>query len=142
MLSSPYPTPRLYARKAAMVLGWLAGVAAGVWVIVSPPLPYEGLGLALTTLWGAMLALGSGLCVAAHLLRRYQVELPGLVLALGGVVIYGYLSWAATLTDSPGSGPRALLLALFASWIVARARAILHIDRELRRMLDLGGDAG
>lgn len=142
MLSSPHPTPRLYAWKAAMVLGWLAGVAAGVWVIVSPSLSYEGLGLALTTLWGAMLALGSGLCVAAHLLRRYQVELPGLVLALGGVVIYGYLSWPATLTDSPGSGPRALLLVLFASWIVARALAILHIDRELRRMLDLEGDDG
>ena len=142
MLSSPYPTPRLAAWRASMVTGWAAGVAAGVWVIVSPPLTYEGLGLALTTLWGAMLALGSALCVTAHLLRRYQVELPGLVLALGGIVIYGYLSWVATLTDSPGSGPRALLLVLLASWIVARARTLLHVDRELRRMLDLGGDAG
>lgn len=70
-----------------MIAGWLAGVAAGVWVIVSPPMSYEGLGLALTVTWGVMLALGSCLCVVAHLLRRYQIELPGLTLALGGIVI-------------------------------------------------------
>ena len=120
-----------------MVAGWLAGSAAGVWVLVSPPVSYEGLGLALTTMWGLMLAVGSGLCALAHLLQKYKLELPGLVLTLGGVVIYGYLSWEAVLTSSPGSGPRALLLVLLASWIIARARVLIYLDRQARRLQDL-----
>lgn len=137
MLSSPYPVPTLKSWRVAMVLGWLAGVAAGVWVIVEPPKSYEGIGLALTTAWGVMLAVGSALCVAGHVLRRYQVEVPGLVLALGGIVIYDFLSWQQTLGDSLGSGPRALLLILLAAWIVARLRVLLHIDRQVRRMVEL-----
>lgn len=112
-----------------MVAGWLAGSAAGVWVLVSPPASYEGLGLALTTMWGLMLAIGSGLCALAYVTQKYKLELPGLVLALGGIIIYAYLSWARALGDTPGSGPRALLLVLFASWIVARARVLIYLDR-------------
>lgn len=142
MLSSPYPVPRLRTWRAAMIIGWTAGIAAGVWVLTDPPLSYDGLGLALTTTWGAMLALGSGLCMVAHLLRRYQIELPGLALALGGVVIYAYLSWQQTLTGSLGSGPRACLLILLALWIIARARALIHLDRRMRDLIDLRGDDG
>lgn len=142
MLSSPYPVPNLRVWRVAMVGAWLCGVVAGGWVIVSPPLTYDGLGLALTTTWGAMLALGSGLCMVAHLLRRYQIELPGLALALGGVVIYAYLSWQQTLTGSLGSGPRACLLILLALWIIARARALIHLDRRMRDLIDLRGDDG
>lgn len=137
MLSSPYPVPSLKLWRVAMILGWLAGVAAGAWVVVEPPKSYEGIGLLLTTAWGVMLAVGSGLCVAGHLLRRYQVEVPGLVLALGGIVIYDYLSWQQTFGDSLGSGPRALLLVLLAAWIIARIRTLLHIDRQARRMVEL-----
>lgn len=135
MLSSPYPVPSLKSWRAAMITGWLAGVAAGVWVIVEPPKPYEGIGLTLTTAWGVMLAVGSALCVAGHVLRRYQVEVPGLVLALGGIVIYDFLSWQQTLGDSLGSGPRALLLILLAAWIIARLRVLLHIDRQVHRIV-------
>lgn len=120
-----------------MVAGWLAGSAAGVWVLVSPPASYEGLGLALTTMWGLMLAIGSGLCALAHAFQCYKLELPGLVLALGGVVIYGYLSWEAVLTGSPGSGPRALLLVLLASRIIARVRVLFYLDRQARRLKEL-----
>lgn len=137
MLSSPYPVPPLRLWQAAMVTGWTAGVAAGAWVLVSPPVSYEGLGLALTTMWGLMLAIGSGLCAAGHALQKYKLELPGLILALGGVVIYGYLSWEAVLTGSPGSGPRALLLVLLASWIIARARVLFYLDRQARRLKEL-----
>lgn len=137
MLSSPYPTPRLRAWKAAMVTGWAAGVAAGVWVIVSPPNSYEGLGLALTTMWGVFLAAGSTLVVAGHTLREYKIEIPGLVLSLGGIAIYAYLSWVATLTDMPGSGPRASLLVLLACMVVARLRVLFYVDREGRRMAEL-----
>lgn len=129
MLSSPYPVPPLRLWQAAMVAGWLAGSAAGAWVLVSPPKSYEGLGLALTTMWGLMLAIGSGLCALAHVTQKYKLELPGLVLALGGIIIYAYLSWARALGDTPGSGPRALLLVLLACWIVARARILIYLDR-------------
>lgn len=120
-----------------MVAGWAAAVGAGAWVLVRPPVSYEGLGLALTTMWGLMLVVGSGLCVLAHLLQKYKLELPGLTLALGGIVIYAYLSWGQTLADSPGSGPRALLLVLLACWMIARARVLIYLDRQARRLKEL-----
>ena len=137
MLSSPYPVPPLRVYKVAMVAGWVAGMVAGAWVLVSPPKSYDALDLALTTVWGAFL-LGRSLLVAgAHLLRKYKVEIPGLVLALGGVVIYDYLSWLQTFTTAPGSGPRAFLLILLAALLVARIRLLMHIDRQARRMASL-----
>lgn len=137
MLSSPYPVPPLKVYRAVMVLGWLAGVAAGSWVLVSPPKSYDAIGLTLTAVWGAFLIIGSALVAAGHLFRKYKFEIPGLVLSLGGVVIYCYLSWQQTLGSSPGSGPRALLLVLLACLIVARLRVLLFTDREARRMAEL-----
>ena len=137
MLSSPYPVPSLRVWRVAMVVGWLAGVGAGAWVIVEPPKSYEGLGLALTITWGIMLALGSALVLVGHLARSYQIELPGLVLALGGVAIYDFLSWQATFGDSPGSGPRALLLVVLLCFLIARIRTLAYFDGEARRMIDL-----
>ena len=112
MLSSPYPVPPLRVYKVAMMVGWIAGMVAGAWVLVSPPKSYDALDLTLTAVWGAFLLGGSLLVACAHAFRKYKVELPGLILALGGVVIYDYLSWLQTFTTAPGSGPRALLLIL------------------------------
>lgn len=137
MLSSPYPVPELRVHKVAMVLGWVAGMGAGAWVLVSPPQSYDTIGLALTVVWGAFLLGGSLLVACAHAFRKYKIEVPGLVLVLGGVVIYGYLSWLQTLTTSPGSGPRACLLILLAALLVARIRILMHIDRQARRMASL-----
>ena len=137
MLSSPYPVPELRVHKVAMVLGWVAGMIAGVWVLVSPPKSYDAIGLALTTVWGAFLLGGSLLVACAHAFRKYKIEIPGLALALGGVAIYSYLSWVQTLTDSLGSGPRACLLLVLAAHIVARIRMLMHIDRQARRMASL-----
>ena len=114
MLSSPYPVPPLRVYKVAMVVGWVAGMVAGAWVLVSPPKSYDALDLALTTVWGAFLLGGSLLVAGAHAFRKYKIEIPGLVLALGGVVIYDYLSWLQTFTSAPGSGARACLLILLA----------------------------
>ena len=136
MLSSPYPVPPLRVYKVAMLVGWMAGMVAGAWVLVSPPKSYDALSLTLTTVWGAFLLGGSLLVASAHAFRKYKVEIPGLVLALGGVVIYAYLSWAQTLTDSHGSGPRACLL-LLAALIVGRIRLLMHIDRQARHMASL-----
>ena len=52
MLSSPYPVPSLRVYKVAMVLGWMAAMGAGAWVLVSPPKSYDALDLTLTTVWG------------------------------------------------------------------------------------------
>ena len=119
------------------MVGWVAGMLAGAWVLVSPPKSYDALDLALTTVWGAFLLGGSLLVGAAHAFRKYKVEIPGLVLALGGVVIYDYLSWLQTFTTAPGSGPRACLLILLAALLVARIRLLMHIDRQARRMASL-----
>ena len=137
MLSSPYPVPPLRVYKVAMVVGWVAGMVAGAWVLVSTPKSYDALDLALTTVWGAFLLGGSLLVGAAHAFRKYKIEIPGLVLALGGVVIYDYLSWLQTFTTAPGSGPRACLLILLAALLVARIRLLMHIDRQARRMASL-----
>lgn len=134
MLSSPYPVPRLASYRVVVTLGWLAGSAAGAWVIIDPPKSYEGIGLTLTATWGAFLVAGGALVAIGHAAHKYKIEIPGLLLSLGGVVIYDYLSWVQTFTDSPGSGPRALLLALLACLIMARLRVLWHVDREGRRM--------
>ena len=137
MLSSPYPVPPLRVYRVAMVLGWVAGMVAGAWVLVAPPKSYDALGLALTTVWGAFLLGGSLLVMIANAFRKYKVEIPGLILALGGVVIYDYLSWLQTFTDAPGSGARACLLLVLAALLVARIRILMHIDRQARRMASL-----
>ena len=129
MLSSPYPVPSLRVYKVAMVVGWVAGMVAGAWVLVSPPKSYDALDLTLTTVWGAFLLGGSLLVACAHVFRKYKIEIPGLVLALGGVVIYDYLSWLQTFTTAPGSGPRACLLILLAALLVARIRILMQ-DRK------------
>ena len=137
MLSSPYPVPELRVYKVAMVVGWVAGMGAGAWVLVSPPQSYDALGLTLTTVWGAFLLGGSLLVMAANVFRKYKVEIPGLVLALGGVVIYDYLSWLQTFASAPGSGARASLLIVLAALLVARIRLLMHSDRQARRMASL-----
>lgn len=137
MLSAPYPIPSLRTWRASMVIGWAAGIGAGAWVLADPPLSYQGIGLALTIIWGAMLVIGSALTALGHITRRYKIELPGLVLALGGVVIYDYLSWQQTFTGSWGSGPRALLLILLACVLIARIRVLLYLDRQARHLVEM-----
>lgn len=137
MLSAPYPIPSLRTYRIAMVTGWASGIGAGAWVLADPPLSYQGIGLALTIAWGAMLVIGSALTALGHITQRYKIELPGLVLALGGVVIYDYLSWQQTLTTSPGSGPRALLLVLLACVLVARIRVLLYLDKQARHLVEM-----
>src|SRR5699024_6165498 len=91
MLSSPYPVRELASYRLFMVAGWRAGIAGGLWVIINPPQTYEGIGLTLTTTWGAFLVAGGALVAIGHAARKYKIEIPGLLLSLGGVVIYDYL---------------------------------------------------
>lgn len=136
MLSSPYPVPPLWPWRSAHLVLYAAIIAAGAWVLIRPPLSYDGIGSALTTMWGLMLVIGGVAGLAGMITERYKIELPGLVLALGGVVIYDYLSWQQTLTTSPGSGPRALLLIALAGYMTARVVVLVHIDRQARHRIE------
>ncbi|MGY5764998.1 hypothetical protein ACXET9_07355 [Brachybacterium sp. DNPG3] len=119
-----------------MVVGALQGLAAGAWVILSPPTSYEGIGATLTVIWGALIVAGSALVLVGHLARVHQIEIPGLVFMLTGIVIYIYLSWDQVLTTSPGSGPRALLIGQLAAMHAARLLLLLVADARARARLD------
>ena len=132
MLSSPYPVPPLWSWTLVMILGALQGLGAGLWVILSPPVSYEGIGATLTLIWGVLIAAGSALALIGHLVRVHQVEVPGLAFALGGMAIYVYLSWEQTLGTSPGSGPRALFLGQLGTFYLARLILLLYVDLKAR----------
>lgn len=119
-MTVPYSTS-LTGRVGATLL-MLCVAAAGVWVLADPPQSYQGLGSTLTTAWGALLAGGGAVSAAAWIARSYKVELPGMALVVGGLLIYALLSWQQTLGTSPGSGPRALLIT--ACTIAAALRTI------------------
>lgn len=128
MPTSPYP---ISDRLGGIVVG-LCIAAAGAWVLISPPVSYEGLGLILTAAWGALLAAGGLIVALGHARGSYKVELPGITLALGGLAIYAFLSWQATFGDSPGSGPRALLMTAGAVIAAARLAQLLRRSRDAR----------
>lgn len=138
MLSSPYPVPRDRVWHALMVVAWGAGVAGGAWVLVYPPRSYEGLGLGLSLLWGALLGVGSLAVLAGHLMRRHRVELAGLWPALGGVLLYAGLSWESVFVGSPGSGARACMIVLLACLVAARIRQLRNIERRVKGIDRMG----
>lgn len=124
----PTPHPPLSDRLGGVLIG-LCVAAAGAWVLIDPPKSYEGLGSLLTTAWGILLVAGGLLVALGQGARSYKIELPGTILSLGGLAIYAFLSWQQTLGDSPGSGPRALLIT--AGALVA-ARILIGLVRTSR----------
>ena len=132
MLSSPYPVPQDAVWRSLLVIGWAFGVLGGGWVLASPPVTYQGIGLGLTIAWGVMLAAGSLAILVAHLWQTYRIEIPGLWLVVGGLVIYILLSWDQVFSGSTGSGPRASLLITLACICAARLRVLHILDRRLR----------
>lgn len=138
MLSSPYPVPQDAAWRGLLILGWIFGVIGGGWVLASPPVTYQGIGLGLTIAWGVMLTAGSLAILIAHLWQKYRVEIPGLWLVVGGLVIYILLSWDQVFSGSWGSGPRASLLITLACICAARLRLLHILDRRLRRIDSYG----
>lgn len=126
----PYSTS-MPARIGCAAL-MLCVAAAGIWVLSDPPKSYQGLGAALTTAWGALLAVGGTVTAAAWLVRSYKVELPGMALVVGGLLIYALLSWEQTLGTSPGSGPRALLITACTIAAALRAIDLIRTSRQAR----------
>lgn len=126
----PYPTS--IPERAGGVMLLLGVAAAGVWVLADPPQSYEGLGAALVTAWGALLAAGGGAAALGWAARSYKLELPAMVLIMGGLAVYSFLSWGQTLTVSPGSGPRALLISAGAIIALLRAAQLIRVSRSAR----------
>src|SRR5699024_12152704 len=92
----------------------------------------------LTIAWGAMLASGALAVLIAHLWQKYRIEVPGLWLIVGGLVIYILLSWDQVFSGSWGSGPRASLLVTLACGCAARLRLLHILDRRFRRIDSYG----
>ena len=139
MRSSPYPVPRDPVWLALLLIGWVAGVGAGVWALVHPPPSYDGVTVWLTTLWGVLLLAGSAGVLAGHIMRRHRVELAGLWPSLGGAALYTVLSWQATLTSSPGTGTRACLMILLCSLIAARIQWLRLVEKRVQTVDRIGG---
>ncbi len=142
LIPPPYPSPAQRWWRVFQIACWCLGVSMGAWVLLDPPKSYQSLGGVLTTAWGALIAAGAVLVLYGHVTRKYRVEVPGLVLALGGITIYAYLSWAIAFTESPGAGPRAHALTMLALQIAARITYLLHADREAQkaaRLIEEGG---
>lgn len=126
------PYPQTLPERLAGALVGLAVAGAGAWVLISPPLSYEGIGALLTTVWGALLAAGGALTAGGWLRRSYKLELPGASFALGGLAIYALLSWQQTLGGSLGSGPRALLITAVAVIALLRLVRLYRTSRDAR----------
>lgn len=137
VLSSPYAVPPDRWLRAFIIGAWLAATACGIWVLAYPPRTYAGFGLIVTFLWAGLMITGSLLVLAGNLAQRYRIELPGLIFALGGVILYGLLSWDQVISGTWGSGPRALLLVMLALLLSHRARMLTLIHRRLQRLDDV-----
>lgn len=108
-----------------------------------PPVTYEGLGLVAGVGWGILVGAGSVLLLIGHLIRRHEVEIPGLLFLATGIVIYAILSWQTVLDGSSGSGARALMLAGSAYLISERGVELVQWILHLRRIEKIGrGGAG
>lgn len=127
-----HTTTRHREWRIGLILGGLLIAAAGAWVLIDPPQSYRGLGEALTTAWGTLLTLGGVVVSGAYWRRSYKVEMTAMPLIAGGLAVYSFLSWQATLGDSPGSGPRALILTAFAVVAAVRLVQLLRTSRDAR----------
>ena len=140
MLSSPYPEPPIVSWRPAMTLAYLAAVGAGVWALSKPPVSYDiatWVGIA----WGLALILGGGLNAFGMIAARYRFEWFGSWLLAFGLATYAVMSWNAALTETPGHGPRALILTGFALVVYSRGAQLSRIDKDAqdRKRREAGG---
>lgn len=137
--SSPYARARSKTRTALFVVGWLACVALAPYILVFPPVSYEGLGLVASAGWGVIAGAGAALILIGNLRKAYLIEAPGVMLVTAGVAVYALLSWDQAITVSPGSGPRALLMITFlTAFLLDRALELLEYHRTLKRIDRIG----
>lgn len=137
--STPYTRARSRSRTALFVIGWLACVALAPYILAFPPVSYEGFGFVASVGWGVIAGAGAVLILIGNLRKAYLVEAPGVMLTTAGVAVYALLSWDQTLTSSPGSGPRALLMVTFlTAFLLDRAMELLEHHKTLKRIDRIG----
>ena len=132
MLRSPYPVPRSRWVTALLVAGWAVGGLAAPWILVFPPVTYEGVGLVASYGWGVMYGVGSLLIAYAYAREDYRVEIPGIGLALGGLAVYQILTWGQVFSGVTGTGSRGLLLTPFLAWLLARLLRLVSHHAEIK----------
>ena len=137
--SNPYARSRSRGRTVLFVVGWLACVALAPYILIYPPVSYEGFGFVASAGWGVMAGAGAVLILIGNLRKAYLVEAPGIMLTTAGVAVYVLLSWEQVFTSSPGTGPRALLLITFlTAFLLDRALELLEYHRTLKRIDRIG----
>ena len=138
MTSSPYPHRMSTADKVLTVLMYALAAGVAPWILTFPPVSYEGLGLVASVGWGVLVGVGAVLMLAGELKRSHYVELPGVMLMGAGLATYTMLSWEQTISTSPGSGARALLVAAGSIWLARRGKRLIGYHRTLDRIDRIG----
>ena len=114
-------------RAGAYLLFAVAGLAVLIW----PPRSYSGAATWLTVAWGILL-LGPGVAAAFGVLARWYVwEWVSAWWIAAGLAIYACLSWA-TVAESLGNAPRALILTGVTLAVIARAGQMAAEDKRAR----------
>ena len=138
MTSSPYPHSMSVTDKLLTVLMYALAAGVAPWILAFPPVSYEGFGLVASVGWGILVGVGAVLMLVGELKRSHYVELPGVMLAGAGLLTYTMLSWEQTLSSSPGSGARALLIAAGSVWLARRGKRLIGHHRTLDRIDRIG----
>ena len=138
MTSSPYPHSMSAADKVLTVLMYALAAGVAPWILAFPPVSYEGLGLVASVGWGVLVGVGAALMLVGELKRSHYVELPGVMLMGAGLATYTMLSWEQTISTSPGSGARALLVAAGSIWLARRGKRLIGYHRTLDRIDRIG----
>lgn len=124
-------TGREVIVRATRAGAYLLFAASGLAVLVWPPLSYSGAATWLTVAWGILL-LGPGVAAAIGVLaRRYVWEWVSAWWVAAGLAIYACLSWA-TVAESLGNAPRALILTGITLSVIARAGHMAAEDKRAR----------
>ena len=133
------------AWTVTRTVAYLLVAVAGGAILVNPPDPYEGMGLALA-LAGAVMLLVPGLLAAAGTgLHKYVLEWMALGPMALGILLYSALAWVEVFsTEGTQSLPGAAALLAFTFFFLSRFFQ-LTIDDKRARLAILarrGGDRG
>lgn len=138
MHSLPYPLQRSKRSLLLLILGWLFGALVAPYILVFPPVSYEGFGLVASVGWGVMFGGGAILMLVGQLLRSYLPEAVGVMFTTSGILVYALLSWEQAITTSPGSGTRALLVSMLFCWLLHRGDQLYEHHKTLKRIDAIG----
>lgn len=103
------PEPRMV--RAFHFVGYLLLLVAAVSCLFRPLSTWEGsMGLAVTYVWAAILALGSATAAASVLTIYWAVERIGIGLAAGGLAVYGLVTFLLHLTSDGNRLPQTAVI--------------------------------